>query len=1333
MGASREEIQGLIRKGLTEDEIVYYLKNKQKFGATATPTGLSPQDAGGGLEGFGNFLKGAGKKAASTFSESLRDAGAIASGDPSAIASMAMRKAIPDAPTSSDAATSVGESVGEIVGSLPMQLGLAAATGGVVNPVENAIAGVIPKATTAWGAFGRAAVTKLPTQAAVATAITALDDPESLTTKKGLTHLAGLTLLGSLVDGAFGVKAFKAEAGSNAAKVVELQGLENIPEAPKLSQVITQSASDVAAARDSFENFVAKIDDFTSNLRKLSGQAGPDVEIIDGGFSIRGGPKVLPKTLGPRASVASIDALSPRSWDAKASGKTLVPSGTDVTGYSEEMLADIAQRNKAIQKMSSILEAAKRGSFSESRLAKLDELQAEIDDLSTRIAENANKLGQSAATQKGTKFSANKEPTTVIRYGNNVKDNFDNPIRPADPTRPGSGTQSPYAYVPAEQNSLPLNTVLTPKIEGVASQTSNLSEAEQHFAGKIDVGNKIAQANTKDKVYVLDSFGDRAKTAVLDNLHPLRKVDELAYDVGNKFSRSNARATVALTDQLYAPVIGSEAYEPIAPGLQRSLEAVGATADQAAYLQFYAQARQAIVDDTPFDEAMANKLIKEYEASRPEIVQAYNEKLLPYMQGVGEVIRRYELGSPAFHQAIKDKPYWASLGRSVYTPNGKSLFKGRINPESDKLVGDLYQNLVNSTRSVISAGENAKVLRHLVRAKMENPELVGVEILPATSAAHQAFDAETQAIIDQLPANTPESVKQGLIDMMNVSKTGRGTYPVWYEGKRINVRLAEDVDRAISDMHGKFEPSRYPENAGKIEAIVMNPLTTIKKTTQAVTGAYSVWRDLFTGGIPLDAAEIAANLPPNRKFNMFLDPLKAIKAYYDGDPFINALAAHGGFKGFHAADPSAELHIDGSDKLMELAAKSRMQLRISHPIQAFKEFAGTLSNAASMGYALRNKEAASLDQLATEYNKILGDPYKTSRLLDGLSQYVGFMNYPVQATSRQFENVSMNQGAKNLAFKAARVGGQLTPLAATAWWLTKDDPRFKALRADANGKNYIYIPNPFDKDAAWAIPKVQGPMGVAFQTLPEAMFDEWHDAGHTDATQRVLDAMWQKTMPNVIPLSAKTGIALYTGQNIDPITGQSFGVVPGSKTKLLAEDQASVATPASAKAVAAVTGIPAGKVDAIFRTFLIGSSYAAFTVIDQKVAGDNRPDKPGYTVPILGVKKIDARDSGKKAMTDFYSAVKDITPALLSLQAAGSAGNIGRVNEIVAQHSDTFGKAAKLQGYLASISSLQSAINQTEAREDMDSKTKYEQILRYKLMQREQARKGLVSVGIYQE
>lgn len=1206
----------------------------------------------------------------------------------------------------------VGQFVGGMAGELPVNLLMGGATRGLGSKAIESVVGPATSAASKTGAFLRGAAAGMPGNVAAGVATEALLRPEETLTPQGLARTAAYSTLGGLFDGFFGARAL-GRVLDNEAELLML-GYE---------KHLAREAAQAQMSPEAAQAFITKIDDFLGKFENLAndpftrlpGKVKPEIEIPET-FRSRTMPPV----------------------------KGRVPNSPDVQGYLEEIAADIEQRQLLAKKIAARVESLKTAkpgdvaTHTAQQIAGLTDLTQQFDKLSLKISTDIERLGLSAEQVrnlrvggvKGVRLGGAPEKAipgtdipagtsrTVIRTVGQEAPNMKNVTRPpllqavnpenaprvekfqggraGEPSviRPGSGDQAPYAYVPKEQIVDPLAPVIAPTAEGAGNTFRGFAPDENEIAKRIDFGNEAATEARKNQRYLLNSFLKRLKYRTLDFLQPVKEVGSEAYDLANKFLRVNIRQQAAVDDALYIPNADGT-YTRGAASITPMVRALEADPEKLARFQIYAQARQATSGAlTPFEGEAALSIVNRYAKDHPEIVQVYENMYLPFINDMVKMYDGYNLAPAKAIEGMLLNPEYAPLMRSVFSdePSGLQALKKRMNPESGKLVEDMWQSLMDNVRGVVRAGERSKVLRSLAEQKLRDPDALDgvIEIIEPRKPE------ELEAFLKTIPKDTPEIIKQALEEAF-MTRPSRDVYNVRMGDKKIGIQILDPQLKTSLDMMqsgiGRFGRNVEPVNMTAPEKLLNVPkvAATLEKSA---TGAYSLYRDLFGFGIPLDALEVAMNASARGyKFNPLLDPIKGFIALYKNDPVLKDLVGHGGGLGFRFADPAAETSAKSIEELVKRASASGLKLRVMSPGKALSELAGNLSNASRAGLILRNADRP-MTELATTYNNIIGDPAVAGTLLGAMSRYTGFMNFPLQANRASLGAVIKNPA--RLGLYAARGAGMITvptlALAAVREQLLTPEQNRKVdeLLRDPQGRRFTYIPDVNNPNEVIAIQRPQGLAGTLFSLLADQAILELKDSGNTQSLQQVLKAAQETITPNFLPLTANLAVGLATGKTFNTSTFAPMDVVPQGRAALLPEEAGPAGMLNASKALGQITGVDAGKWDKVFRTFLVGTSYTLAQQLDYAM-GDKKgpPPKTDFSLlQLAGLRKERIAAGGGRHLTKFYEELDDATAVLNSFNAAINNGQPERAIQIYDQYTDRFNKALVLQEYAKILSTL---------------------------------------------
>ena len=558
---NNEQIKKLIAAGLSDEDIIFYMKNQSKFSqpqATVPQEGLlsrtaktiketaSDVIANPGNVGRG-FLQGAKNEALN-----LMDMVGMASQGPSHLPQWALNREQRKADSKDyGKAGAVGEFLGTMAADLPLSMGV----GAVVGPLgEAAIASRLGAATTKLGAVAKGTIAAIPKNVVGGVAATALTDPEQFGTPSSALRAAGLASVGALFEGVFKKPIASPTAADDiAAEVMTVLPPKGPPPNPEAAQELYR-----------------KLDDFIGQFKDLT---------YDNPLATR--PRVLePRKEGFKLWMTEEQPMQkykgleiPQSdralpWEPR---RKVNQNSPDVQEYAQEINSDVRQIAASFKSIIRITDNIKRGTHTEVQLRKLPSLLEEADKLSLKVAQDMMKLGKSAEEVRNLLPGMIRDETgrsIPVNIRGQQKPNMKNPIEsagvtsPANPDvaprslepglpytktsegtppnpptilKPGSGDQSAYPYTDPAEGVHPLAVVSVPKVEGTGNITPGMPDFYNNIKSKIDFGNRASNEARAARERLLDTFSDRAKTRGLDYLHPMRKVSEETYDLGQMY------------------------------------------------------------------------------------------------------------------------------------------------------------------------------------------------------------------------------------------------------------------------------------------------------------------------------------------------------------------------------------------------------------------------------------------------------------------------------------------------------------------------------------------------------------------------------------------------------------------------------------------------------------------------------------------------------------------------------------------------------------------------------------------------------------------------------
>lgn len=1333
-----EQIKKLIAAGLSDEDIIFYMKNQSKFGGqqVAQPqegflTRAAKAVKNTAVDAVNNpehlwqgFKQGAQQAMTAMASSGVLGPGGVQASYTTKGGQPITREQVDrgkqeltqqiQAQGDIGSAGELGRFAGNVVATLPYSAALTPAAGMFG---EAAIASRLGAATTKLGAVAKGTIAAIPKNVVGGVAATALTNPEQFGTPSSALRAAGLASVGALFEGVFKKPIASPTAADDiAAEVMTVLPPKGPPPNPEAAQELYR-----------------KLDDFIGQFKDLT---------YDNPLATR--PRVLePRKEGFKLWMTEEQPMQkykgleiPQSdralpWEPR---RKVNQNSPDVQEYAQEINSDVRQIVASFKSIIRITDNIKRGTHTEVQLRKLPSLLEEADKLSLKVAQDMMKLGKSAEEVRNLLPGMIRDETgrsIPVNIRGQQKPNMKNPIEsagvtsPANPDvaprslepglpytktsegtppnpptilKPGSGDQSAYPYTDPAEGVHPLAVVSVPKVEGTGNITPGMPDFYNNIKSKIDFGNRASNEARAARERLLDTFSDRAKTRGLDYLHPMRKVSEETYDLGQKYLRVNSQAEENAINRLAIPqpdgtyVDGAETLVPL-------MREVGTDPQTLEEWGMYAHARQSVQGiKTPFDIKDASQLVPFLEQKHPHFKDVYDRRILPLNSDVLRLMDGYGLMSqPAFEHQTKN-PEYAPLSRAVYGDplNSYGSMKARTNPTSNKVVSDWWHAMNANIRGIVRAGERQRVLISMVEASQQIPELQQFIRLKPYEKIKQVTD-----LLDQLPPDLPTAIREDIANTFALAN-GNGVYPIRMNGGRYIVELSPELNESFDLMaRGGVRPMKLGLDPNKPwEKLLLAPIEGTAKLEKTATGVYSVYRDLFKAGTPFfgvlsDAIETKFNIAgTDLKFNILTDPVKYIFAHYNNAPIVRDLKINRGVLGHRFENPSAMQGQNTIDDLVKLAKFHGVKARIMQPGKAFSEFAGVLSNAPRGGLVMRNADKLNPSQRATLFNNILGDPALGGAAAASVSRLTGFMRYPIQATRAQLNSIEKIIATKDpakIGWYAAKLGWQFGAPAAALTALGMGSKRVVDMSKDAVGRRYFFLPSDDEKEVI-AIPKPQGIVGT-YVTAVQQMMYELQDRGDTQAAETIGKSAIQAMTPNVLPMTWNMGQSLFTGKNLNLQDATAYSVVPNRKVGMMPADAGSPTGTNTARFLASTIGGAAGKWDQVLRTFLISDMYNAYQVADNKMFGNPKQMEPFNTFKNYPLKTMDASNAGNRYIQQFYDEFGEYGPIIKSLNAAANSGKPAAVNLIIQGNKDKLKRAYELAGMKQTLDFYNQQIN----------------------------------------
>jgi hypothetical protein len=1289
-----------------------------------------------------------------------------------------------------------GRMLGTMIGEAPINVPLSMGLGSVAKaPILEALG----PATTKAGAFIKGAIAGTPGNVLASAVSERLARPETTKTKEDFIRIGAWSLVGSVMDGAFNVRNTgrslaqaviespnPAEAAKQASVELDIRAKDNpglsvkqldlfgeqpvvdtkqidifnqaqpeptAPSQPPLVELqrLTKRHAKVVERMGSIMDNIRRGSVRDADLNLLNTYIREEADLLDKIDMHRIPPEQMNQMVSRHDLVIkrindiadNIQKGSVKASEVNLLNKYVKEEGELIDkirfmgrlSKGEELPLDkiVAKHSKIIEKIGNVTENMRKKYIRSADVNLLAKYAKEEDNLIEQITNLNNVIKQSAEYQIELPLQG-------------VSKQLEIPFE--SPWRPGSGKQSPYPYVPPEVSGDPTTPILKPKVQGTVDPPPNLSEAEKPFFEKIDFGNKNAQEARFKEAMLLETPLERADFATTDFLLPIRKVSQKAGELSQNFLRWTLKARHSILNDLTAPDLDGNA-RVVGPGLGKVIQAVGGNADDMNRFAMFVHAKQTLGQvqreagleyiKTPWTVEEATKLVNQYAQDYPKFVQAYDEVYIPFVKGLKQALYDYGLISKDVFDSL-DNPAYAPLFRSVYS-NTSGFLKTRTNPESQKLVADLWASLYDMQRAIIFNGERNRILAELAKARIRNPDLAGIVDVKEWQFTPQIKEA--LELVKQQNPDVPEVLQKAMAEAMSIDQGLSGKYNFKLNGINYSLQVNNELAESLGLMQWKGTKQGFvPENAPKLEKFFYKnlPANAAASTEKAATGIFSVYRDLVRAGVLQDAVDLSIYAKNKGwKFNILTDPVAGIfELYKDNSQIVNDLIYNGGGNSFRYADPNVEEIARNVEELSTVLQRYGKNWRL-HPSnwgKVAKEFAGNLSNAGRMGLVVRNYKDVPMSELVQAFNASLGDPALSGARLAAASRFIGFMNYPIQAAKAQYKLVfgkSTRENPQLLAKTLIHATKLLVPATVINWYLNKDDEKIRALRNDRKGAGYFYIGNPLDPNSYFAVPKPQGPVSLGLVNAVETLLDELQDSNDTDALSRIWETTQRSTIPNFVPLMVQGGITLVTGQeyNLDGFGFKNYSVIPQGRKNLLPEDARSGQTSNLAQFLAQKTGKDAGVLDRIVKTMLVGNLYNDFLRADQAIAGSSNknpsPSNKSVYIPFLGLSTGSKDEGGRRYMEKFYNDVDKYTPVINSLNRAMLDGAPERVDAIYNAHKDKIEQALKVAMYKELIDRFNEQINFTRFNEAMTPDEKRDEIL---ILQRERTKLAKQYLGI---
>lgn len=866
--------------------------------------------------------------------------------------------------------------------------------------------------------------------------------------------------------------------------------------------------------------------------------------------------------------------------------------------------------------------------------------------------------------------------------------------------------------------------------------TSKLAPETIDLANRLDFDNvaaRVAKESKRLEDPAMTGLQRNTRFLVQDFLVPISNVDDVAGQAAHRMNHVGQMMHQPIEQGIF---VGGK---KIAPALREVASPANGDTQALKLANVYRQAKQAIThnalhaadDKVPAgimsDEA-ANTVIKNLEAEFPVVMQI-NEQANQFWSGL--ITKMSDLGiiNKSQEKMFRQNPDYVSLSRSVFGKQGMGFLRGRDNPESEKLIGDMWHQMHDAARLVVYKGEQNRVLRTLAERSLQNENLAPhVKILPGD-------DVVVNELIKDLPSELPETVRRAIAELSDVGppRDGRFHYR-GSDGKNYKMELSNEFKASIDELLGArpfdssadvgrhwFEPASWLPKTGKA----------LKETEGVAAHLYSVYRDIAKGGVAFDALEASYNQGQmerfmNQKigFNPITDPIRGFFALLKGDARIAEIASEGGTLSGRFASPTAELEAKSVQELLKKAGYSNAKLRLTNPAAFFREFSGNLANATRTGASLKSlKNGASLEQAAYVFNNILGDPTTRGKVTAGIMQYIRFFNYPIQANTRALQaagivaegtldKMSGSERVARLAITAGRASITLAPAAVGSWMLRKamnNEAANEAAKGEA-GKRFMFLPNPFSEDGDVYMIRKPYAFGAMIMNPIDQYLNYVDGKGGTEAAMAVASGLLDEMIPNLVPIQATGLLENAFGSRFDPLGRGGGSLITSGRSRLLPEDQAEASASNLSRLIASKTNISAGKVENTLRTFAIGGSYQDLLKFDRFIFGDNQkpelPDRSSKLAFPFGIQKQEQAAAMNHHVREFYSEYDRYSRIANSITAADKEGNDAKLNELERTYANDWHLIDLLTDYKADMDEVNREMNDTKYRYDMGPQEK---------------------------
>ena len=854
---------------------------------------------------------------------------------------------------------------------------------------------------------------------------------------------------------------------------------------------------------------------------------------------------------------------------------------------------------------------------------------------------------------------------------------------------PGSYFKSVAAASPLNMaESVALDYALHP--ENVATPMGVAKSAAQGLLGAVLEAKSTPIAPTAKDNTVLGNLlaGDREPPKVNFSLQQRQKLFDAsapfeqlgnpdlpnsAYNIARRLSGVNDQVHLVQNEQVMIPQRAGGYVPSNGPTMKAVVDAVGTDPKTIRDFDKYLLGKSGY--SLAGDPAVIAKEVGDLEIQYPHFSQALDL----YKKKTHDIADTY-YGYGLIDDEVLNK--WKTDG-TLYVPTGRKMsnqfsvpnhMKEKTNTESMREIVSPMAQLYKLEQNLIRRGESNKLGQKMLEEIRVDPDKWkgAIEEVKPGPGMYDPVQKEMEVLADQFKSagqSVPPLKELRALAEASAAELldgSQGGLRVYENGQPVTLRIADPLFVDYFKSRQYVEPSAAMKVAKGLE----------RGITRTV---FQPVRELLGKNAAYDQFEAFLNT----KWNEYIPGWDFAKGFYaqrgdlpgvnklfglKNDPKINMIRAERGGLATRFADPKGLENVNSWNDFVKNVDKDKIgsSIVLRNPLQALHELMGVMSSSTRYGAAMRKiNQTGDAAAAANMSRNVLADPQQagTGAVAKFLSNSA-FANYQLQTIDRFRKALSENP--TTVAVKGMMAVGVPS---IGLWLANKDDQEIQDLRKSKGGENYWFVRNPKSQEIyAVGKPYLQGQL---FGTAMETALDEL-EGTNPGAGVQLAKGLWQNTVPNYIPISAKLGIELATGQGFMNFPMDPIPLAPSSSQGALAEDVAGNNTLGISKYIAEGTGIQAAKVDRLLKTIMFSQAADIYDRLDRKMFDRIAPETKTGVLP-AGIKTVNPNRSNVEPLNKFYEDFSKLSEFGKSMEMAQSQGNGARVQELLQKHPKTYG------------------------------------------------------------